>query len=93
MGDKSYQNATRDFRNVYNHRFSPHVVIGITQFVIRQVDTKTENVTYAFGCIPALMLEVVAKLLSEQCKYCYAAFEAFQQLVREHEMSIAERHM
>jgi hypothetical protein len=92
INDKSYQTKTHNFRHVYNHRFSPQVVLGLTQLVTRQVDAKTKSVTYAFGVIPAFTLEVVAGLLSAQCKYSYAAFEAFQKLIREHEVSIAAHH-
>jgi hypothetical protein len=93
IGDKSHHRATRDFRNSYNHRFSPHVVIGITQIVTRQVAPKTKTVRYAFGTIPALTLESVVELLREQCKHGYAAFAAFQELVREHEASISEHQL
>jgi hypothetical protein len=90
INDKRYQAATHDFRNAYNHRFSPRVVLGLTQIVTRQVDARTKKVSYSFGGLPPLMLDVVAELLTDQCKRGYAAFEAFQALVREHEASIAE---
>jgi hypothetical protein len=90
LGDSKYPTETHDFRNAYNHRFSPRVVIGITQAVIRKVDPQTKGISYVLGCTPALTLDVVAELLSDQCKRGYAAFEAFQGLVREHEVSISE---
>jgi hypothetical protein len=93
LGDKSYQTKTCDFRHAYNHRFSPHVVIGITSIVKRKVDTQTKNVTYAFGAIPALTVKVVAELLRDQCKHGYAAFGAFQKLIGEHEVSIAKYNL
>jgi hypothetical protein len=89
ISDKKFQRDTHDFRHSYNHRFSPHVVVGMSQIVTRQVDPESKKVSYAFGGIPPLKLNVVADLLTEQCKRCYAAHEAFQQLVREHEVSIS----
>jgi hypothetical protein len=54
LGDRKYQTETHDFRNAYNHRFSPRVVIGITQAVIRKVDPQTKGISYVLGCTPAL---------------------------------------
>jgi hypothetical protein len=93
IGDRKYQAETHDFRNAYNHRFSPRVVIGITQLVTRKVDAQTNKATYVLGGIPALTLDVVVGLLIEQCKFGYAAFKAFQDLVREHEMCISEHQL
>jgi hypothetical protein len=93
INDESYQAATHDFRHKYNHRFSPHVVAGITQFITRQVDAQTKKVSYSFGGIPPLALEIVAELLSDQCNRCYRAFEAFEELIREHEVSITKHQL
>lgn len=93
ISDKGYQTATCDFRHAYNHRFSPHVVIGMTSIVKRKVDTPTKAVTYALGAIPPLTVRRVAKLLRDQCNHSYAAFRAFQKLIREHEASIANYNL
>lgn len=90
ISDQDYRNATHDFRNAYNHRLSPRVVIGLTQAVTRVVNAKSKAVSYAFGALPALALDHVADLLAVQCNRGRLAFEAFQGLVREHEKSIAE---
>lgn len=89
FGNKKYQTATRDFRNAYNHRFSPRFVIGITQFVTREVDADAKSIRYSFGGVPALNLDLIAGLLDEQYQRGTEAFSAFQALVREHEASIA----
>jgi hypothetical protein len=89
IGAKAYQKATHDFRDAYNHRFSPQLVIGDMQLVTRQIDTRTGQVSYNFRIIPALTLDVVVTLLREQCNYGYAAFEAFRNLVREHAATIS----
>lgn len=89
VGDKSYQSETNDFRHSYNHRFSPRIVIGLTNMVTRQVDAKTNQVSYAFGSTAPLSLRVVVELLEKQCEHCYGAFEAFQILVKEHENKIS----
>jgi hypothetical protein len=88
VGDKTYQARTHDFRNRYNHRFSPRIVIGQTGLVTRRVNPTSKAVSYGFGGIGPLTLPLVVELLEQQCKYCYAAFEAFQKLVQEHEAAI-----
>lgn len=88
IGAKEFQRATGDFRNAYNHRFSPRVVIGQTQVVTRRIEPETGLVQYGFGGKDALTLETVVRLLDQQCAYCYKAFEAFQKLVKEHEAAI-----
>lgn len=85
---KDYQRDTHDFRHTYNHRFSPRVVIGVSQVVTRHVDKSSGRVSYGFGGTPALTLPHVVSLLEAQCQQCYLAFDAFQQLVREHETAI-----
>jgi hypothetical protein len=89
IGSKDYQTGTNDFRNSYNHRFSPRIVLGLSNLVTRRVNTTTGAVTYAFGETPALSLLQVVGLLEEQCQRAYRAFEAFQQLVKEHEAAIS----
>ncbi len=88
IGSKSYQAATGDFRNTYNHRFSPKVLIGQTQVVTRYVDSSTKNVTYGHGGRDPLSLETIVILLEEQCVRCYRAFENFQKLIKEQEAAI-----
>jgi hypothetical protein len=88
IGDKAYQKATHDFRNTYNYRFSPQLVIGLMELITRQIDTRTGQVSYNFRIITALTLDVIVTLLRKQCNYGYAAFEAFRNLVREHAASI-----
>lgn len=88
IGDRTYQAETRNFRNTYNHRFSPRVVVGQTNMVTRKVDAKSEHVSYGFGGTEPLTLKLVVELLEEQCQCCYQAFEAFQRLVQEQEKTI-----
>lgn len=87
---KRYQEGTHNFRNTYNHRFSPRIVIGITQFVTRHVDKRSGKVTYGLGGTAALDLDIIVKLLIEQCDNCRDAFEAFQKLIGEHKASISD---
>ncbi len=88
LGAKDFQRDTANFRNTYNHRFSPRVVIGQTQFVTRHVDADTGKVSYSYGGTNALTLQTVVKLLEQQCAHCYKAFDNFQKLVKEHETAI-----
>lgn len=89
ISDRKYQARTRNFRNTYNHRFSPRLVFGLTNSVTRHVDAKTGSVSYGFGGTPPLGLDLVVELLEAECQNCYRAFEAFQKLVREQEVAIA----
>ena len=90
INDKAYQIATHDFRNAYNHRYSPRFVIGLTQLVTRKVDTQTGRVCYSFGSTSPFKVEAVVELLAEQGKHGNAAFEAFLTLVKEHAASISQ---
>jgi hypothetical protein len=85
ISDQRFQEATEDFRHRYTHRFSPHVGLGLTGFVARQIDRETKRVKYVLGAKQPLELSSAADLLIDQCKRGYAAFDAFQSLVREHE--------
>ncbi|MCG9124863.1 hypothetical protein LH460_09275 [Laribacter hongkongensis] len=89
IGDRSYKVNTKDFRNTYNHRFSPRVVVGQTNIVTRKVDAKSKQVSYEFGGTEPLTLKLVVELLEEQCQHCYKAFESFQMLVQEQEKAIS----
>lgn len=88
VGAKDYQTATHDFRSAYNLRFSPRIVLGISNLVTRRVNKATGSVSYGFGETPALTLPRVVELLEAQCDRAHRAFESFQQLVREHEAAI-----
>jgi hypothetical protein len=88
IGGRSFQEKTYDFRNVYNHRFSPRFMFGHTQLVKRVVDKKSSKVTYCIGEIPPLQLDEMAKILVGERGRVYATFEAFQDLVREQEDAI-----
>lgn len=86
---KDYREATCDFRNAYNHRFSPRIVLGVSNLVNRQVNEETGAISYKFGATPALTLPRVVTALETQCEHAFRAFESFQQLVREHETAIS----
>jgi hypothetical protein len=92
IADRTFREATGDFRNAYNHRFSSRFVIGMTGTVLREVDPRTKQIFYSFGLRPPFELGVVADLLDAQCQRIVAAFRAFQILVREHEQSIVRNN-
>ena len=83
-----FRDGTRNFRNAYNHRFSPRFVIGITQVATRKVDKERGTVSYGFGGHKPLDLGKIVALLEEQQQLFYTTFDAFQRLVREHEAAI-----
>jgi hypothetical protein len=84
----AFREATHDFRHVYHHRFPPQFVFGTSRIVARAVDSARKQVTYVFGGTEPLSLGSVATLLMAERDYCYAAFQAFQALVAEHEAAI-----
>lgn len=92
ISGKAYQRNTHDFRNAYNHRFSPRFVVGETQLVTRRVNPAIGRAFYAIGGLPPLDLGRVAELLAAERDRCYLAFDAFQDLVREHEAAILDWH-
>jgi hypothetical protein len=83
----SFKEGSVDYRNAYNHRFSPRLVLGMTDMVTREVD-ESDAVRYSFGGRGPLDIAVMADLLQIERDRCYEAFSAFQDLVREHEAAI-----
>lgn len=83
-----FRNATRDFRNMYTHRFSPKFIIGITRIVVRK--NTNNSVSYTFIDHHPLDISQTTAILENERDLFYKAFEAFQGLVREHEVAIGE---
>lgn len=88
IGAGAFREGTGDFRNAYNHRFSPRFVVGMTQMVTRIVNEETGRVCYGFGGREPLDLSATVTLLEVEQAYFYTAFTCFQDLVREHEAAI-----
>lgn len=88
INSRNFQEATRDFRSSYNHRFSPRIVYGLTQFVTRTADETTGKIVYEFGYHDALDLAATAAALRRERESMYLTFKSFQDLVREHESAI-----
>jgi len=84
IANKKYQTDTRDFRNKYNHRFSPLIEFGLGGFVSRNVNDKTGIVSYSFGYQSPLPLSKVVHILKGQVDVCRSAHSAFQLLIKEH---------
>jgi hypothetical protein len=83
----SYVDATFDFRNKYNHRYSPRIEVGLTGLVTRIVN-KSGKVSYSFGHTEPLKLINIVTALEEQHKCCLKAFCQYQSLVKEQIISI-----
>lgn len=82
IANKSYAEGTKNFRNKYNHRYSPKIEIGITGLVERMVK-EDGKVSYGFGQTDPLMLIDIIPLLRKQHEICFEAFKRYQDLVRE----------
>jgi hypothetical protein len=83
ISNKKYQSATYDFRNKYNHRYSPKIELGMTELVKRKVGNDGK-VSYIIGQTNPLKLIQLLPILEEQHANCLKAFEKFQNLVNEH---------
>ena len=83
-----FEQRTLDFRHRNNHRFSARILIGLSRMVARRKDDASGNMRYVFGYTQPLDLKLIADATEDQCVCCYAAFDAFQALVREHEAAI-----
>ena len=82
IANKSYIQSMRDFRNSYNHRYSPRIEIGITGLVKRNVNDDGK-VSYGFGHIEPILLKDSIPLLKEQHAFCLKAYEKYKGLVNE----------
>lgn len=80
VSNKAYQNDTLDFRNKYNHRYSPRIEIGITDLVTRNVD-KEGYVSYGFGGTQPLKLKTIIPLLENQHSALMNVLVSYQELV------------
>ncbi len=77
-----YQKQSDRFRNLYNHRFSPRFLVGMTQLAVRKVEPNG-RVVYGVGGRDPFTLAEVASILQIERDRSYVAFEAFQALVNE----------
>ncbi len=81
IANKEYAKVTHDFRNKYNHRYSPSIELGLTGLVIRT--PKDGMVSYGFGQTEPLVLKDIIPLLKTQHSLCLIAYEKYQDLVNE----------
>lgn len=89
IGGSRFRDATGDFRNAYNHRFPRRLVMGITGMVTRHIDPATGRSFYGLGGSAPLGLAEVVELLTAERDCAYAAFDAYQALIKEHEAAIS----
>lgn len=101
IGNKKYQDDTDDFRNKYNHRYSPKIELGISNLVKRErrediEDNKKGGIKkvryiYSFGNTPPIKLAKIIKLLKQQHEYCHKALDAYKKLVTEQLKTLEEK--
>jgi hypothetical protein len=81
LNDKSFQDATRNYRHRLQHRFRTHFDFGLTPYIER---TKTDiGITYSFNVLPPLNLQTLIPELYKQHKIATEVFQAYWQLVSE----------
>lgn len=79
---RNYSDLTRDFRNSYNHRYSPRIEMGLTGLVRRNVGISGQ-VTYSFGHTEPLTLAHLIPVLNQQHHIVLNAFSLYRRLVEE----------
>jgi hypothetical protein len=80
ISNKKYQTDTNDFRNKYNHRYSPMIEIGLTNLVTRKVG-KNGRVSYSFGFTNPLTLVYILPIMTDQFEKCLISHKNYQELV------------
>jgi hypothetical protein len=87
IANKTYREATHDFRNSYSHRYSPRIELGLTGLVTRVV-SKDGKVSYGLGQTPPLKISEITELLSNQHEHCIRAHNKYQELIDEQSEAI-----
>jgi len=82
IANKEYSSNTHDFRNRFNHRYSPRIELGLTGLVTRIV-SEEGKVSYGFGETQPLLIKDISKLLNAQHSHCIDAYGKYQDLVNE----------
>lgn len=82
ISNKKYVDETLDFRNKYNHRYSPRIEYGLTGLVVREV-AQDGRVSYVFGQTEPLKVKHIVELLKDQHNECMKSFFEYQKLVRD----------
>lgn len=82
IANRQFKSQSADFRNAYNHRIAPGLVLGLSGMVVRQVKDDGK-VSYGFGAREPLTPGGIAEMLVVEAEKAYRAFEAFQTLVNE----------
>ena len=87
IANREYDEETGNFRNKYNHQYSPRIEVGYTEFVRRTVDDKG-GVSYGLGHTEPLPLVNIIDSVERQHSRCVRAFSRYQALVKEQIMAI-----
>jgi hypothetical protein len=81
LNDRSFKNATHDFRHRMQHRFGLHFDLGLQPHYIRS--KKNGTISYTYVLIPPLELKTTISHLFEQHKRAIDVFKAYWDLVGE----------
>jgi len=82
ISNKQFQSDTNNFRNKYNHRYSPKIEIGLTGLVTRNV-RDGGKVSYGIGYTEPLKINKLVPALTCQYLNCLKAFKEYQKLIEE----------
>lgn len=81
-GNKQFTKSTSNFRNKYNHRYSPRIEIGHTGFVKRK--RSETKISYGFGPTEPLTLSKLTPILSEQYTLYLQVYSCYKKLIFDH---------
>jgi len=79
VGNKKFNEATKYFRNKYNHRYCPGIELGHTEFVKRRVEDG--KVSYGMGYTKPLTLALLIPVLTEQYQLILSVYEYYKKLI------------
>ncbi|WNN53790.1 hypothetical protein RIN66_07160 [Hafnia alvei] len=83
INDEGFIGETLDFRNKYNHRYSPKIEVGLTE-LIKRTKNSSGDVVYKIGQTKPLKLKNIVISLIKQHKKCIEAYSLYQKLVMQH---------
>jgi hypothetical protein len=81
LNDRTFLEATRNYRNLVQHRFRPHFHTGLTTFFDRVVENG--QVSYTYKAMRPMKLETVIAELYRQHEIASEAFQAYWNLTEE----------
>lgn len=81
VGNKRFNETTKYFRNKYNHRYSPEIEFGHTEFIRRKIEEG--GVSYRIGYTEPLSLALLIPVLTKQYQLILYVYDQYKKLIYE----------